>query len=107
MVSHMEETPQDTGARRASRDGSRPRQNGPAIRAIREKDGWTQTALAKAVQINQTTLSGIERELDQAGIATLNRIARKLRVPVGAIMRDPDEAAAEEAADDEPKERAA
>lgn len=84
----MEETPQDTGGQRAARDGSRPRQNGPAIRAIREKDGWTQTGLAKAAGIRQATLSGIENETSSATVVTLNRIARKLRVPVGAIMRD-------------------
>ena len=91
----MEETPQDTEGHRVTRGGSPPRQNGAAIRAIREKDGWTQAALARAVKIKQGTLSGIEREVDNAGIAALNRIARKLRVPVGAIMRDRDDEAAE------------
>lgn len=91
MVSHMGETPKDTDGHRVARDGSRPRQNGPAIRAIREKDGWTQTALAKAAGIKQATLSAIESELTNTTVATLNKLARNLRVPVAAIMRDRDE----------------
>lgn len=85
----MEETPKDTGGRRVTRHGSRPRQNGPAIRAIREKDCWSQAALAKAVGIRQGTLSDIETEAASATVITLNKIARKLRVPVDAIMREP------------------
>lgn len=109
MVSPMEETPRDTGVRRVTRDGSRPRQNGPAIRAIREKDCWTQTALAKAVGIRQGTLSDIETEAASATVVTLNKIARKLRVPVDAIMRDPadEDAPAEPVAAAEPEVAAA
>jgi DNA-binding XRE family transcriptional regulator len=64
------------------------RQNGAAIRALREKDGWSQTALAREVGIRQATLSGIESESANAQVTTLNRIARALRVPVAAVMRD-------------------
>ena len=91
MVSHMEKTPKDTGGPRVTRDGSRPRQNGPAIRALREKDGWTQTALAKAAGIRQATLSGIESETANATVVTLNKLARQLRVPAAAIIRDRDD----------------
>lgn len=97
MVSRMEETPKDTESPRVTRRGRLPRQNGPAIRALREKDGWTQDKLAKAVGIRQASLSAIERELSSAHITTLNLIARKLRVPVGAIMRDHGEAPGTEA----------
>jgi transcriptional regulator with XRE-family HTH domain len=79
----------------ASRRG-KPTQNGPAIRALREKDGWTQTAFAKAVGIRQASLSNIESETSNATIATLNLIARRLRVPLDAIMRDRDEGRPEE-----------
>lgn len=106
MVSLMEETPRDTGGHRVARDGSRPRQNGPAIRALREKDGWTQTKLAKAVGIRQGTLSDIESESSNATVVTLNKLARKLRVPVDAIMRD-QYADVESEADAEPGEAAA
>ncbi len=66
------------------------RQNGAAIRSLREKDGWSQDALAKAAGLRQATLSVIETEYSNATVRTLNRIARQLRVPVAAIMRDYD-----------------
>jgi transcriptional regulator with XRE-family HTH domain len=91
MVSLMEETPEDT---EAPRDPARPRtrQNGKAIRALRELSGYSQTKFAARVGIAQGTLSGIERETDNASLTVLVQIARKLpgRVPVDAIMRDPD-----------------
>lgn len=83
MVSFMEGTPKDSK--------SPPRQNGAAIRALREKDGWTQAALAEAVGIRQATLSAIESESASAYVTTLNLIARAMRVPVAAIMRDCDD----------------
>lgn len=90
----MEGTLKDTTSAGATR-GSRPRrQNGAAIRALREKDGWSQTALAEKVGIRQASLSAIESESANAYITTLNLIARALRVPVAAIMRDCDELAA-------------
>lgn len=67
---------------------ARPRQNGAAIRALREKDGWTQTALARAVGMTQANYWRIESEAANARVESLNRIARALRVPVAAIMRD-------------------
>jgi DNA-binding XRE family transcriptional regulator len=84
----MEETQRDTAPRRVARDGTPIRQIGLAIKALREKDGWTQTALANAVGISQGALSAIESETDSASVVTLNRLARAMRVPVGAIMRD-------------------
>lgn len=98
IVSSMEGTPMDT----TSSSRRRPaRQNGAAIRALREKDGWSQDALAKAAGLSQRALSNIEREEANARIANLNRIARKLHVPLDAIMRDPGET--QDAADDEPE----
>lgn len=67
-------------------------QNGPAIRSLREKDGYLQTDFAKALGIMQSTLSNIERETKSTGRVMLNKIARELRVPVAAIMRDHDAA---------------
>jgi DNA-binding XRE family transcriptional regulator len=81
----MERTLRDTKSARSVP----PRQNGPAICALREKDGWTQTALAEAVGIRQASLSAIESESANARITTLNLIARKLHVPLDAIMRCP------------------
>jgi HTH-type transcriptional regulator / antitoxin HipB len=80
----MNETPKDTESPRVA---PLPRQNGLAIRVIREKDGWSQNQLAKMVGIAQPSLSEIENETVNAKIVTLNRIARQLHIPVGAITR--------------------
>lgn len=63
------------------------RQNGPAIRSLREKDGVTQEDFARTVGLSQATLSNIERERRPVSMRTLNRIARALCVPTAAITR--------------------
>lgn len=65
------------------------RQNGAAIRSLREKDGWHQPEFARKVGMSQSALSNIEREKRSARPATIHRIARVLRVPVAAITREP------------------
>jgi transcriptional regulator with XRE-family HTH domain len=82
----MSETQEDTAS--LGRTRRRPLQNGAAIRSLREKDGYSQTAFAAAVGMTQANLSRIETEEQAARVVTLNRIARALRVPVAAIMRD-------------------
>jgi HTH-type transcriptional regulator, competence development regulator len=84
----MSETEPDTAGLDIPRAGGRKPQNGKAIRSLREKDGWQQTVFAERVGLTQSALSNIEREKKAARISTLNRIARALHVPVGAIMRD-------------------
>ncbi len=69
------------------------RQNGAAIRALREKDGWSQAGLARAAGVDQSDISRFETESANASVATLNRIARALRVPVAAVMRELEPAA--------------
>jgi transcriptional regulator with XRE-family HTH domain len=69
----------------------RLRQNGAAIRCLREKDGWHQPEFARKVGMSQAALSNIEREKRSARPATIHRIAHALRVPVAAITRDYDE----------------
>jgi transcriptional regulator with XRE-family HTH domain len=64
------------------------RQNGAAIRSLREKDGWHQPDFAREVGMSQSALSNIEREKRSARPATIHRIARVLRVPVAAITRE-------------------
>jgi DNA-binding XRE family transcriptional regulator len=66
----------------------RLRQNGAAIRSLREKDGWHQPEFARRVGMSQSALSNIEREKRSARPATIHRIARVLRVPVAAITRE-------------------
>ncbi|HUA31548.1 MAG TPA: helix-turn-helix transcriptional regulator [Streptosporangiaceae bacterium] len=75
----------------SSRAQARLRQNGAAIRSLREKDGWHQPEFARKVGMSQSALSNIEREKRSARPATIHRIARVLRVPVAAITRDRDE----------------
>jgi XRE family transcriptional regulator, regulator of sulfur utilization len=69
----------------------RLRQNGAAIRSLREKDGWHQPEFARKVGMSQSALSNIEREKRSARPATIHRIARALRVPVAAITREHDD----------------
>jgi DNA-binding XRE family transcriptional regulator len=71
---------------------ARLRQNGSAIRSLREKDGWHQPEFARKVGMSQSALSNIEREKRSARPATIHRIARALRVPVAAITREYDDA---------------
>jgi transcriptional regulator with XRE-family HTH domain len=72
------------------RVGGKLRQNGAAIRSLREKDGWHQPEFARKVGMSQAALSNIEREKRSARPATIHRIARALRVPVAAITREYD-----------------
>lgn len=71
----------------------RLRQNGAAIRSLRQKDGWHQPEFAREVGVTQAALSNIEREKRGARPATIHRIARVLRVPVAAITREYDDPA--------------
>ena len=85
-------TTQTVTAVRDPTDGTpaRLRQNGAAIRSLREKDGWHQPEFARKVGMSQAALSNIEREKRSARPATIHRIARALRVPVSAITREYD-----------------
>jgi transcriptional regulator with XRE-family HTH domain len=91
----MSETQEDTKSPGRTR---RITQNGPAIRSLREKDGYSQSAFATAVGMTQANLSRIEDEKSCARVQTLNKIARVLRVPVAAVMRELDEGIREPAA---------
>ena len=89
----MNETPKDAESPRVT---PLRRQNGLAIRVIREKDGLSQNKLAEMVGIAQPSLWEIENERVNAKLVTLNRIAHQLHIPVGAITRGRhDEAEAE------------
>ena len=69
----------------------RLRQNGAAIRSLREKDGRRQPEFARKVGMSQSALSNTERDKRSAWSAAIHRIARALRVPVAAITREYDE----------------
>jgi transcriptional regulator with XRE-family HTH domain len=84
----MSETQQDRTSRPRASNGTPIRQHGPAIRALREKDGYTQVDLAREVGMTQANLWRIENEKANARVSTLHKIARVLRVPVKTIMRE-------------------
>jgi transcriptional regulator with XRE-family HTH domain len=87
----MTQTVTTTSREPPGRTQGRLRQNGAAIRSLREKDGWHQPEFARKVGMSQSALSNIEREKRSARPATIHRIARVLRVPVAAITRERDE----------------
>jgi transcriptional regulator with XRE-family HTH domain len=91
----MSETQQDTIAPRRTRQrgAQRAPQNGAAIRSLREKDGYTQAAFARELGMKASSLCMVESESRHAQVSTINRIARQLRVPAAAIMRDYEDVA--------------
>jgi DNA-binding XRE family transcriptional regulator len=90
-LSCMRATQTVISAAGGQREPGRLRQNGAAIRSLREKDGWHQPEFARKVGMSQSALSNIEREKRSARPATIHRIARALRVPVAAITREREE----------------
>jgi transcriptional regulator with XRE-family HTH domain len=69
----------------SSRTASRTRQNGAAIRAIREREGLSVSELATSVGISDPHLRNLELEHKDARPETLALIARGLRCPLAAI----------------------
>lgn len=61
------------------------RQNGIAIRALRQKEGLTVDELARQIDVTAPHLRNIENELRSASETHLARIARVLDVPLAAI----------------------
>jgi len=61
------------------------RQHGPAIRALRRKDGLSVAALAARCGLHEQSLRNIELERRPASWEALNTIARQLRVDVAAV----------------------
>lgn len=64
--------------------------NGAALRAIRERSGLTITALAQGVGISQPHLSNVELGRRTLASRVAVQIAAELRVPLAAILADPD-----------------
>jgi len=61
------------------------RQNGPAIRALRTKEGLSADALAAAIDVTTPHLRNIENESRSASELHMARIAKVLDVPLVAI----------------------
>jgi transcriptional regulator with XRE-family HTH domain len=64
------------------------RANGAAIRALRQKDGWSINRLADEADVALSALSYYEREIKEPSLRVLNKIAQALGVPVAAICKD-------------------
>lgn len=66
------------------------RVNGRAIRAIRERGGQQQTELASAAGIDRAYLAHIEAGRRQPSVVVARRLAEGLKVPLIAILADPE-----------------
>ena len=66
------------------------RVNRYALRVLRERSGLSVSALARAAGLSQPHLTNIESGKRQASPAALVALAIALRVPVVAIICDPD-----------------
>jgi len=64
------------------------RQHGPAIRALRKKDGYEVQEFANMIGVSYSHLQNIEHENKQASEEDLNKIARILGVPLAAVSRE-------------------
>ena len=62
-----------------------------ALRVIRQRSGLSVSALAAQVGISQPHLSNIESGRRQASPQLAHRLARALKVPLVALLADPDE----------------
>jgi HTH-type transcriptional regulator, competence development regulator len=77
------------------------RKLGGRIRGLRAAAGWTPERLASAAEIDVEGLAAIEAGRRDPDYRTLARIARALRVPVGALLSAMDEKEGDEEKGDE------
>lgn len=67
--------------------------NPAALRAIRERSGYSVTALAEQAGIKQAHLSNIEAGRRKASPEVVLALAEALKVPTPAILASPSESA--------------
>ncbi len=60
---------------------------GKRIRTLRMKKGWTQTEMAAYLDMNRGHLSDIERGKREAGLITLQIIARGLNTTMANLLK--------------------
>lgn len=60
--------------------------NGPALKAIREAQGYSQAGLARDLEITPTHLCLVEQGKRPASRPLISRIANKLHVPLAAVI---------------------
>lgn len=61
---------------------------GMRLRALRKQKGWTQTDMAVCLDMNRGHISDIERGKREAGLITLQIIARGLDTTMARILKD-------------------
>jgi transcriptional regulator with XRE-family HTH domain len=61
---------------------------GKRIRALRKGKGWTQTDMSVCLDMNRGHISDIERGKREAGLITLQIIARGLDTTMARILKD-------------------
>jgi transcriptional regulator with XRE-family HTH domain len=61
---------------------------GRRVRALRKQKGWTQTDMAVCLDMNRGHISDIERGKREAGLITLQIIARGLDTTMDRILKD-------------------
>lgn len=62
------------------------RLNPAALRVVRSLSGYSQSSLARASGVSQGHISQLESGDKKAGPSTMLKLARALKVPVGAIV---------------------
>ena len=66
--------------------------NGASLRAHREREGVTQAALAKEGGVCRSLITNVEAGRRSLSAPVARRIAAALKLPLVAILVDPDEA---------------
>ncbi|MCC7253549.1 helix-turn-helix transcriptional regulator [Hyphomicrobium sp.] len=62
------------------------RRLGLNLKRFREEQGFSQEAFADQCGLHRTYISGIERGVRNPTVVILDRIARALKVPAGALL---------------------
>ncbi len=63
--------------------------NGPALRAIRERSGLTQSELSRVSGVSQGRISSMESGSPNVRPGMVQTLAEALRVPTVALLADP------------------
>lgn len=61
---------------------------GKAVRAEREQAGWSQEMLGEYAGLDRTYVSGLERATRNPTLATMEKIADALRVPLSTLIAE-------------------
>ena len=64
-----------------------PKRLGVSIKSERDKKGWTQEELARKVPIHRVYLAQIESAVKVPSIATLEKIAKALKVDIAKLLK--------------------